>query len=493
MSDRFNTAIAPSSFSAAGDSGPTAGRLDRPADCVPGGRGDVHIDVMDIARVIYEHANRKHLINAVSTRMDINVLRAAGRHLEKREPARKSGHDHHLNHGAIVMGASLEVIEVPIELISIPEKRKKSFLKKTKADKDLLQSLKMCKQLINPINVRKIPDSDRYELVIGRRRFWAAQTLAWQTVPCKVETWADEQLDFLRTVENVHRTQMTPIQTVRAHQQLMVEWNRRFGQDPGKKVSGKAGSKKVGRGGGGKFTPQTTTNGSPQPLTATLPLAVDEALEAPDAEPPVRSFSAMLQEATGKSERLARDNMLIAKNINPDDLMALESCDVTRADLLKIAKIDDPSGRKLVMSEIAGGRSLEDAIKSVASTPDIVARDKEMTKEAALSDEDWLTVYKCREFAQGLQDPTKYFRDALLYRFTRDHRSVLRGKCRKRVIEDKLKGWTRVVSWMGRVMFMEHPKDWMYCPNCDGKNVDLPECIECQGSGYNVRVEWPKK
>lgn len=67
--------------------------------------------------------------------------------------------------------------------------------------------------LLQPLVVRSAPDSeDRYELVVGERRFRAVTRLGWPDVPVIIRDVADETLLVLALVENLQREQLNPLE-----------------------------------------------------------------------------------------------------------------------------------------------------------------------------------------------------------------------------------------------------------------------------------------
>ena len=70
--------------------------------------------------------------------------------------------------------------------------------------------------VIQPIIVR--PKGSGYELIIGERRLRAAQIVSLETIPALVRSATDEQLLELALVENIHRTDLNPLERAAAYQ-----------------------------------------------------------------------------------------------------------------------------------------------------------------------------------------------------------------------------------------------------------------------------------
>jgi ParB family chromosome partitioning protein len=81
--------------------------------------------------------------------------------------------------------------------------------------------------LMQPIVVRAIPVSDggpRYQLVMGERRWRAAQAAGLATIPAIVRQTADDSMLRDALLENIHRVQLNPLEEAAAYQQLLDEF-----------------------------------------------------------------------------------------------------------------------------------------------------------------------------------------------------------------------------------------------------------------------------
>ncbi|QBJ96517.1 ParB/RepB/Spo0J family partition protein [Rhodococcus sp. ABRD24] len=77
--------------------------------------------------------------------------------------------------------------------------------------------------LMQPIVVRRV-GSDRYQLVMGERRWRASQAAGLETIPAIVRDTADETLLRDALLENIHRVQLNPLEEAAAYQQLLEEF-----------------------------------------------------------------------------------------------------------------------------------------------------------------------------------------------------------------------------------------------------------------------------
>ena len=81
--------------------------------------------------------------------------------------------------------------------------------------------------LMQPIVVRPLDDSSsqgRYELVMGERRWRAAQQVGLDRIPAIVRGTADDAMLRDALLENIHRVQLNPLEEAAAYQQLLQEF-----------------------------------------------------------------------------------------------------------------------------------------------------------------------------------------------------------------------------------------------------------------------------
>ncbi|WP_299558351.1 ParB/RepB/Spo0J family partition protein [uncultured Mycolicibacterium sp.] len=81
--------------------------------------------------------------------------------------------------------------------------------------------------LMQPIVVRELPGegpAKRYQLVMGERRWRAAQRAGLSTIPAIVRETTDDALLRDALLENIHRVQLNPLEEASAYQQLLEEF-----------------------------------------------------------------------------------------------------------------------------------------------------------------------------------------------------------------------------------------------------------------------------
>ncbi len=76
--------------------------------------------------------------------------------------------------------------------------------------------------VLQPVVVREVTDG--YELVMGERRLRAAAAAGLSDIPAIVRTTADDAMLRDALLENVHRTQLNPLEEAAAYQQLLEEF-----------------------------------------------------------------------------------------------------------------------------------------------------------------------------------------------------------------------------------------------------------------------------
>lgn len=73
--------------------------------------------------------------------------------------------------------------------------------------------------LLQPIVVRE--NEQGYELIAGERRYRAAQSLGWTTIPAIINNLTDDESASLALIENLQRENLNPIDEAQAYSNLM--------------------------------------------------------------------------------------------------------------------------------------------------------------------------------------------------------------------------------------------------------------------------------
>ena len=78
--------------------------------------------------------------------------------------------------------------------------------------------------VLQPVIVRETPDG-QFELIAGERRWRAASQAGLNTIPAVVRQASDRQVMELALIENIQRSDLTPIEVARAYQRLLLEFS----------------------------------------------------------------------------------------------------------------------------------------------------------------------------------------------------------------------------------------------------------------------------
>ena len=112
--------------------------------------------------------------------------------------------------------------EVAIENISTNPKQPRTVFDTDQLN-ELAQSIKEV-GLLQPPVVRQI-DGNKYQLIMGERRFRAAKIAGLKTIPVIIRQTTDDQLLREALIENIHRSQLNPLEEGAAFSQLLQDFN----------------------------------------------------------------------------------------------------------------------------------------------------------------------------------------------------------------------------------------------------------------------------
>lgn len=216
---------------------------------------------------------------------------------------------------------NLKIQQLEISLISFNTDERRGISDKTV--QDIASTAETYGTLLDPIKVRKArrQNGDRYELIDGAHRIEAAKQLGWTSVPALI--WVDIPDAAAKLMEldaNIARNEPD------AFERCFTVWQRRkyFDQINPEARQGIAGA--LAR------------------WDATAPIAV-------------ASFAASTAELLGIKERQVYNLVEAVSSYSEDELKTLRHAKtrVTVADLKKLAKIKEASGRQYVIGQIAAG------------------------------------------------------------------------------------------------------------------------------------------
>jgi ParB family chromosome partitioning protein len=112
--------------------------------------------------------------------------------------------------------------EVSIDLIS-PNPRQPRTVFDESALNELISSIKEIGILQPPV-VRRT-SGGKYEIIMGERRFRAAKAAGLKTIPVIIRQTPDNELLREALIENIHRSQLNPLEEGAAYAQLLTDFN----------------------------------------------------------------------------------------------------------------------------------------------------------------------------------------------------------------------------------------------------------------------------
>lgn len=111
--------------------------------------------------------------------------------------------------------------EIPVgSIVPNPKQPRQVF------DEEALEELKISIQevgFLQPIVVRRL-DDEQYELVMGERRWRAAQAVGREVIPAIIRDTRDDAMLRDALLENIHRANLNPLEEAAAYQQLLEEF-----------------------------------------------------------------------------------------------------------------------------------------------------------------------------------------------------------------------------------------------------------------------------
>lgn len=111
--------------------------------------------------------------------------------------------------------------EIPLDRIS-PNPRQPRTVFDEDALNELISSIKLFGILQPPV-VRKV-DEGKYELIMGERRYRAAKAAGLKTIPVIIRQTPDNELLREALIENIHRSQLNPLEEGAAYLQLLTDF-----------------------------------------------------------------------------------------------------------------------------------------------------------------------------------------------------------------------------------------------------------------------------
>ncbi|QNS05266.1 ParB/RepB/Spo0J family partition protein [Streptomyces xanthii] len=112
--------------------------------------------------------------------------------------------------------------ELPLDSIT-PNPRQPREVFDDEALAELVTSIKEV-GLLQPVVVRQV-GPERFELIMGERRWRASHEAGLERIPAIVRATDDEKLLLDALLENLHRAQLNPLEEAKAYEQLLTDFN----------------------------------------------------------------------------------------------------------------------------------------------------------------------------------------------------------------------------------------------------------------------------
>jgi len=117
--------------------------------------------------------------------------------------------------------AGARFAELPVDAV-VPNPRQPREVFDEEAMAELVHSIKEV-GLLQPVVVRPT-GPDRYELIMGERRWRASRAAGKETIPAIVRETEDDAMLRDALLENLHRSQLNPLEEAAAYQQLLDDF-----------------------------------------------------------------------------------------------------------------------------------------------------------------------------------------------------------------------------------------------------------------------------
>jgi ParB family transcriptional regulator, chromosome partitioning protein len=147
---------------------------------------------------------------------------------------RKMRHDRHFVDELANNAVTAVGLMIPVGQIEASREQPRSNL----GDLSELTASVRTRGVLEPLLVRLIPGSKRYQLIAGERRFQAAVEAGLEEVPCVEMAATDQEALELALVENLQRKDLSPFEEAEGYHTLVEKY--RYTHDQVAKAIGKA-------------------------------------------------------------------------------------------------------------------------------------------------------------------------------------------------------------------------------------------------------------
>ncbi len=130
----------------------------------------------------------------------------------------------HQNHQSMTTTANQSASAMNLTMVSLANIQPSAYNpRKHYSEESLTELAESIRQqgVLQPIKVRPLADTDRYEIIFGERRYRAAQIAGLAEIPATIADYSDEEAEEIAITENLHREDVTPIEEANAYQRLI--------------------------------------------------------------------------------------------------------------------------------------------------------------------------------------------------------------------------------------------------------------------------------
>lgn len=120
-------------------------------------------------------------------------------------------------------GSEDELRHLPVDLL-----QRSAYQPRRNFDQDALRELAdsiRAQGIVQPVVVRPLTDSGKYEIIAGERRWRAAQLVGLHEIPAVVRELNEQSAMCLALIENIQRQDLNPLEEARAISRLMQDFD----------------------------------------------------------------------------------------------------------------------------------------------------------------------------------------------------------------------------------------------------------------------------
>ncbi len=185
--------------------------------------------------------------------------------------------------------------------------------------------------------------------------------------------------------------------------------------------------------------------------------------------------------ATGMKPSTARGRLTVAAKISEENLELLTALKITKADLKRLAAVEDPIERRAAITAVLAGIDVRTAVAMAPAVlngdaiPEEVKPDPDAPEpekgEAELTDDEWLGRF-CGDLLAKLKYKLTFRRDAILYRRLIEARAAYRGVAKRHLASSKGQVNGAFARHLIVHVGIDHPCNWLMLRQVPGHRHD---------------------